>query len=60
VDDIRAEFERKLKDFRAEVEQKYVLRVEFDPVKALVFGFVGLAMTGLVIAVLALVIRSRS
>lgn len=39
------------------VDQRYVTKDEFDPVRRLVYGIVGLILTGVVATLLGLVIR---
>lgn len=39
------------------MEDGYVTKSEFDPIKKIVYGMVGLVLTGIVIAVLSLVIK---
>ena len=40
------------------IEAKLVTRAEFEPVKSIVYGLVGLVLTSVIVALLALVIRS--
>lgn len=47
-----------INDFRDEVREGYVTKAEFDPVRAISYGLVGLIMMGVVGAILATVIRA--
>ena len=40
-----------------EIKNGYVRREEFTPVKSLVYGLVGIIMTGVVVAILALILK---
>ena len=44
-------------DIKERLEKSYVTREEFDPIKKLVYGIVGLVLTGVVGALLTLIIR---
>ena len=44
-------------DVKERLEKSYVTREEFDPIKKLVYGIVGLVLTGVVGALLTLIIR---
>lgn len=46
-----------LKDDRTNVEDKYVTREEFDPVKKAVFSAIGVILAGVLAAIGSLVIR---
>ena len=48
-----------IQDLREEVKQTYVTKDEFNPVRAIVFGMVGLALTCIFTAVLAGIIKAR-
>ncbi len=51
----------RLETMMAQIEKQqdgFVTRAEFEPVKKLVYGVIGLVMTGVVTTVLALVIRT--
>ena len=39
------------------VEDKYVTKVEFEPIKRIVYGIVGLVLVGVLTAVLTLVVH---
>jgi len=43
-------------DIKNKLEESYVTKDEFDPIKKVVYGLVGLILTGVVGALLALVI----
>lgn len=45
-------------DVKEQLGSQYVSKDEFEPIKKLVYGVVGLFLTGIVGAILALVIRS--
>jgi hypothetical protein len=49
---------KKLDDIKTELDA-FVTRVEFQPVKMLVFGLVGLILSGVFAAIIALVISTR-
>lgn len=46
-----------VKDIKDKLESHYVTNEEFDPIKKIVYGIVALVLTGVVGALLALVIR---
>lgn len=46
-----------VKDIKDKLESHYVTTEEFDPIKKIVYGIVALVLTGVVGALLALVIR---
>ena len=52
-----------IQDFRTEVKDTYVTKAEFSselsPIKSIVYGMVGLALTAVFIAVLAGVIKAQ-
>lgn len=45
-------------EFREEMQTTYVSKEEFGPVKSIVYGAVGLALTGIAIAILAQVVKA--
>lgn len=45
--------EESMRELREELKNDYITRNEFQPVKSLVYGLVGLLLTGVVIAVIA-------
>ena len=46
-----------LGEIRARLDTKFVTIEAFDPVRKLVYGLVGLALTGIVLSIMALVLR---
>lgn len=57
IESVRLEVKGDLKEFRTALDSKFVTKDQFDPVRKLVFGFVGIALTALVVAILAFIIR---
>lgn len=53
VDDLRSDMKAHIKDQAA----NYVTKLEFNPVKRIVFGIAGLTLTGVFGAILSLVIK---
>lgn len=47
-----------IKEFREEMRKQYVTRGEFMPIKAIVYGMVGLILMGVATAILAGVVRA--
>lgn len=47
-----------IEKFRAEVKDNFVTQNEFRPVKAIVFGLVGLILAGAFTAMLATIVRA--
>lgn len=50
---------REMDIFMARADSSYVTRAEFTPVKIIAFGFVTLVMTGIIGALLALLIKGK-
>jgi hypothetical protein len=48
-----------MSELSQKIDDKYVTKESFEPVKTLVFGLVGLILTSVVLALLALVIINR-
>lgn len=48
---------RDVNDIKNKLEQEYVTKEAFEPVRKLVYGLVGLILIGVIVAVLALVIK---
>ena len=46
-----------VQEIKGKLEKNYITREEFDPIKKIVYGIVGLVLTGVLGALLALVIR---
>lgn len=46
-----------IKDLKDELEGKYVTAVEFEPIKRLVYGTVGIILTAVVTALVLLVLK---
>jgi hypothetical protein len=46
-----------LKDISDKLEEQYVTKSEFDPIKRIVYGMVSLILIAVVVALLALVIK---
>lgn len=46
-----------ISDIKSKLEKDYVTRPELDPIKKIVYGLVGLILTGVVGALLALVLQ---
>jgi hypothetical protein len=46
-----------VKDIRDKMEKEYVSRAEFEPIRNIVYGMVTLVLTGVVGALLTLVLR---
>jgi hypothetical protein len=47
---------KRFDDFEKKQSDDFVTRIEFEPIKRLVYGVVGLVLTGFVLAIIALVI----
>ena len=47
-----------IQDLREEVKSTYVTKDEFNPVRSILYGMVGLILTAVVVAVLAQVIKA--
>jgi hypothetical protein len=47
---------KRFDDFEKKQSEDFVTRIEFEPIKRLVYGVVGLVLTGFVLAIIALVI----
>ena len=47
-----------INEFRQEVRDSYVTKVEFFPIKTIVYGMVGLILVGVFTAIIAGVIRA--
>ena len=45
-------------DIKRRLNEKYVTMDEFKPIRAIVYGFVGIVLTGVVVAIVALVVKS--
>jgi hypothetical protein len=45
-------------DIKKNIKECYVTKIEFDPVKKVVFGLVALILTGVIGAVITLVVRT--
>lgn len=52
-----AEIKDEIKEMIGTFKKDYITKEEFAPVKALVYSFAGIVMTGFVLAVLALVFK---
>lgn len=48
---------KEVKEIKQLVSDHYITRVEFDPIKKIVYGLVALVLTSVVVGVLALVIN---
>ena len=48
---------REVIDIKVLVQQEYVTRAEFDPIKKIVYGLVGIILTGVAGALLTLVLK---
>jgi len=48
-----------IQDLRDEVKQTYVTKDEFGPVRMVAYGLVGTILTGVVIALLATVVKAQ-
>jgi len=48
-----------IQDFRTEVKDTYVTKDEFNPVRSILYGMVGLILTAVFVAVLASVIKAQ-
>jgi hypothetical protein len=46
-----------VKEIKDKMEKNYITREEFDPIKKIVYGIVTLVLSGVVVAILALVIK---
>lgn len=46
-----------IKEIKQLVQQDYVTKSEFDPVKKIVYGLVALILTGVIVALISLVLR---
>ena len=44
---------------REDIKETYVTKAEFNPVKACVYGFIGLILTSIVVALIAQVVKAR-
>ena len=49
--------ESSMEELRRELRDDYITRNEFQPVKTLVYGLVGLVLTAVVVALVALVVK---
>ena len=47
-----------IQEFRTEVKNTYVTKDEFNPVRSILYGMVGLILTGVVVAILATVVKA--
>ena len=47
-----------INEFRDEIREDYVTKVEFNPVRAIAYGFVALLMTTVLGAIIAQVVRA--
>ena len=47
-----------IQDLREEVKDTYVTKDEFNPVRSILYGMVGLILTGVVVAILATVVKA--
>lgn len=56
-DDI-GEVKSNVKDLKIEVKDCYVSKIEFDPIKKLVYGAVSLILVAVIGAIIALVVRT--
>ena len=56
VTDLRAEMRKGLSDLKGEAVANFVTRQEFQPVRAIVYGMVGVMMLAVLGALLALVV----
>ena len=59
IDERQKRIEGWMKSLSNTLKTNYVTRTEFQPVKLLVYGFVALMLTGVVGALMTLVIRSK-
>ncbi len=48
-----------VRDIKGRLEKDYVTQDQFDPIKRLVYGVVGLVLASVVLAVLALIITRK-
>ena len=46
-----------VKDIKQDLEKNYVTRMEFDPVKKVIYGLIGIILVAVVGAVIALVVK---
>ena len=46
-----------VKDIKQDLEKNYVTRMEFEPVKKVIYGLVGIILVAVVGAVIALVVK---
>ena len=46
-----------VREIKEMLEKKYVTKEEFDPIKKIVYGVVGLVLTAIMVGILALVIK---
>lgn len=53
LDEMRSAVER----IEEKIDSNYVSRVEFEPIKRIVYGIVGLVLTSVIVALLALILR---
>jgi len=47
-----------IQELREEVKDTYVTKDEFNPVRSILYGMVGLILTGVVVAILATVVKA--
>lgn len=59
IDERTLGLERGFADLSAKLDNQYVTRAEFNPVKAIVYGLVGLILTAVVVSLLALVVSGE-
>lgn len=60
IDERTLTLARDFKQLKESVESSYVTQLEFEPIKRLMYGMVGIALTSVILAVLAIVLKQSS
>lgn len=60
IDERLATLKSDFHELKETVENNYVRQDEFSPVRRIIYGLVGLALTSIFTAILALILRSHS
>lgn len=47
-------------DIKSKLERQYITREEFDPIKKIVYGFVGIILVAVATAIVALVLKGKN
>lgn len=60
IDERTLTLARDFKQLKDSVESSYVTQLEFEPIKRLMYGMVAIALTSVILAVLAIVLKQSS